>query len=398
MAERRRTPCRSSRSRTRGTRIRRAGGRAQPSRRPGRTFQQLVVAAIFRFLGGGRPPRRPIAGPQRFVVALVRFDVREHQRVLCDQERVAPARRRDDGHAGGAASEYPRDRGAHLEAPPRLRARWVQLGVLGELRGLGRRHRLAVSPDQPAPIGVHGERHHGIGEPLAVDVQVQDRVHEGVTERMVERLVGVGDVDAFAQQPGDELLRADAVPFDRERRVGRFVPPVLATLVTLPGLNVDRVVGQHRERRHAILAIVLVLVVAPQQHEIGLERIELGADLAEVVDHVAPMLLGVAQSFVGGPLSSHRRMPVRGRPQRLGQQRVGEQELDAPAEVALVTQWRVVRDAKAEKLSHNASHGEYYLHRMRSAHRCAAPQRRPETNPSPGAAGRTWKGSSEARR
>src|SRR3989442_10579046 len=144
------------------------------------------------------------------------------------------------------------------------------------------------------------------------------------------------------------------MPFDRERRVGWLVPPVLATLVNLPGLNVDRVVGQHRERRHAILAVVLVLVVAPQQHEVGLERIELGADLAEVVDHVAPMLLGVAQPVVGAPLLPHRRVPAGRRSERLGQQRVSEQQLDPPAQVALVRKAGVMGDAEPEDLSHGS--------------------------------------------
>src|SRR5262249_57108078 len=95
---------------------------------------------------------------------------------------------------------------------------------------------------------------------------------------------------------------------DRERLVAGLVPRVL-TAVTLPGLHVDRVVGEDRERRHAVLAIVLVLIIAPEQHEIGLERVQLGARLAEVVDQVVAVLVGVRRPLVGTPLLARRRMP-----------------------------------------------------------------------------------------
>src|SRR5580765_8655020 len=96
---------------------------------------------------------------------------------------------------------------------------------------------------------------------------------------------------------------------DRERLVLRLVPPVLAA-VSLPGLHVDRVVGEDRERWHAVLAEVLVLVVAPEQDEVRLEGVELGTDLSEVMDQIVAVLVGVARALVGAPLLPHRRMPA----------------------------------------------------------------------------------------
>src|SRR5262245_10932906 len=123
--------------------------------------------------------------------------------------------------------------------------------------------------------------------------------------------------------------------------------------MSLPGLHVDRVVGEHRERRHAVLAIVLVLIVAPQEDEVRLESIQLGPGLPEVVNEVAPVLVGVARAFIGAPLLAHRGMPARGRPQALGQERIGEQQLDPAAHVALIAERRIVGDAEPEDLSHH---------------------------------------------
>src|SRR5947209_4878571 len=150
------------------------------------------------------------------------------------------------------------------------------------------------------------------------------------------------------------MFRARPVAGDRERLVLGLIPPVLATMA-LPGLNIDGVICEDRERRHAVLAVVLVLIIAPEQYEIGLERVELGTDLSEVMDQVVPMLLGVIRALVGAPLLTHRRMPAGRRAERLRQQRIGEQQLDAAGHVALVRERGVVRDAEAEDLAHGSS-------------------------------------------
>src|SRR3989449_6796417 len=87
--------------------------------------QQLVMTPVLGLLDRSVAPRRPVAVTQRLVITLIRLHVREHQGVLCDQERMAPAGRRDHRHAPGAAAEPARDRRSHLEAAPRLRTRRV---------------------------------------------------------------------------------------------------------------------------------------------------------------------------------------------------------------------------------------------------------------------------------
>src|SRR5262245_52891047 len=110
---------------------------------------------------------------------------------------------------------------------------------------------------------------------------------------------------------------------DRERLVLRLVPPVLAA-VSLPGLHLDRVVGEDRERRYTVLPVVLVLVVAPEENEVGLEGVQLGARLAEVMDQVVSMRIGVRGALVVRPLRPHGRVPLLGRAQILGQQGIGQ--------------------------------------------------------------------------
>src|SRR5262249_47450451 len=151
-----------------------------------------------------------------------------------------------------------------------------------------------------------------------------------------------------------EIFGARTVTGDREGLVLGLVPPVLAAM-SLPGLHVDRVVGEDRERRHAVLAEVLVLIVAPEQDEIGLEGVELGADLPEVMDQVIAVLLGVAGPLVGAPLLAHGRIPALRRSPALRQQWIGHQELDAARHVALVRKRGVVRDAESEYLPHGSS-------------------------------------------
>src|SRR3989454_10689257 len=101
--------------------------------------QQLVVTPVLGLLDRSVAPRRPIAVTQRLVITLVRLHVREHQGVLRDQERMAPAGRRDHRHAPGAAAEPARDRRSHLEAAPRLRTRRGEPGLAPALRRLRRR-------------------------------------------------------------------------------------------------------------------------------------------------------------------------------------------------------------------------------------------------------------------
>src|SRR4051812_26298291 len=135
---------------------------------------------------------------------------------------------------------------------------------------------------------------------------------------MVQRLVRVSDVDVGPEQRTREILAGGAMAFDRESLVGRLVPRVLSALIVLPRLEFDRVVRENRERRNAVFAEILVLIVAPDEHEIGLEAIELAPDLAELLDHVVPVPLGMRAAVVVAPLLARRRVPARRIPKSFG--------------------------------------------------------------------------------
>src|SRR5262245_2564464 len=118
---------------------------------------------------------------------------------------------------------------------------------------------------------------------------------------------------------------------DREALILGLIPRVDPSLIVQPGLYFRRMVSQNRERGHAIVPVVLILVVAPDHAEIGLEFIQLPARSAKPFDHVAAMRIGMPLAFVGSPLSTHGLWPVIHRTQTLWQGRVGQAYLDAPA-------------------------------------------------------------------
>src|SRR5262245_25340930 len=60
-------------------------GQAEP-------VEKLVMAAVLGFLDRRASPQIPVAVPERLVVALVRFDVGEHERMLAHEKGMAPAR------------------------------------------------------------------------------------------------------------------------------------------------------------------------------------------------------------------------------------------------------------------------------------------------------------------
>ena len=51
--------------------------------------------------------------------------------------------------------------------------------------------------DNSPSIGVDLEGDERIGEPLSIIIEIQHRVEEGMAKRMVQRLVGVGNVKFF---------------------------------------------------------------------------------------------------------------------------------------------------------------------------------------------------------
>src|SRR5262249_56156437 len=104
---------------------------------------------------------------------------------------------------------------------------------------------------------------HGVRKSLALVVQEEQRVDDRVTERVMERLVGVRHVEALAEQAADECLRGGPVSLEDERRLLRLVPRVLPRGL-LPGPVLDRVVSEHAERRGGFLPLSFFLVRPPR--------------------------------------------------------------------------------------------------------------------------------------
>src|SRR5437667_426556 len=84
------------------------------------------------------------------------------------------------------------------------------------------------SSDNAPAVAVHLERNHRVRHALPVVVEEEQRVHERMTERMVQGLVRVREIEAFLDQSGDEMLRGLPVPLVAEHRVLRLIPRVRA--------------------------------------------------------------------------------------------------------------------------------------------------------------------------
>ncbi len=78
-----------------------------------------------------------------------------------------------------------------------------------------------------------------------------------------------------------------------------------------PGLDVHVVVGQDSVRRDEVLAEVLVLIIAPDQHHIGLELIQCLPGPFEPLDQRRPMAGRRGAPLVVCPLAAHQLRPVR---------------------------------------------------------------------------------------
>src|SRR5712691_1777809 len=79
-----------------------------------------------------------------------------------------------------------------------------------------------------------------------------------------------------------------------------------------PFIWLYRDLGQsvHRERWHQVFMKILVLVVAPDQHEIRLEIVQSPPRATKTVDEHATVLFRRRQPFIVGPLGTHAFRPV----------------------------------------------------------------------------------------
>src|SRR6185437_15912933 len=88
----------------------------------------------------------------------------------------------------------------------------------------------------------------------------------------------IGDVEAAFEQRLSQAARARVMAFDRQLGIARQSPYILIGLehgeAAAIGPADDFVVDADAESGNAVALEILVLVVAPDQHDIGLERIE----------------------------------------------------------------------------------------------------------------------------
>ena len=78
------------------------------------------------------------------------------------------------------------------------------------------------------------------------------------------------------------------------------------------GFALEVVVGQHAEGWDDVLTEVLVLIVAPDDHEVGVEGVQLLADAAETGDQPSAVFQGRFVAFVLAVLDAHGFGPTAG--------------------------------------------------------------------------------------
>ncbi len=107
---------------------------------------------------------------------------------------------------------------------------------------------------------------------------------------MVQRLIGVGHVDAALDQPGGEVFAGLAMAAQAEGRVGRLAPRVVRRAAMLPRLDVAVLIGEHGKGRDDVLLEIFVLVVAEHDDHVRPELVERAPRLGKVpaVDFARP--------------------------------------------------------------------------------------------------------------
>src|SRR5256886_12003263 len=141
-------------------------------------------------------------------------------------------------------------------------------------------------------------------------------------------------------------------------------------------LRVDPVEGEDAEGRDAVLTEILVLIVTPDQHDIGVERVQCLAAFAEPGDKPLPVL-GRGGDRVG-PFLPHRLGPARRVLQLLGDLLALQRAVEKPGHLPVgLDETGVMRDADTENIAHRATpwhaapiaaFGSFYQKTHRRAH------------------------------
>src|SRR5215831_8230967 len=221
--------------------------------------ERFLVAVLFDVLQRGLAPELVVPGDHGVEVQAVGFDVGMEVAGTAAEERVGPARRRDKGDTPGARRQDAGEGAAQVKAAPWRRPGWVEVILLGYGREV-----VDAPPTQRgevATVTVCQERHDRVVEAVAVPVQEQQRVEDGVRHRIVAGLVGIGDFETRLDEPGDEMLGGSAVGLVAEHRVQCLVPGVGAWPGVRPGARLKRLETVDLEGRYAVLPKIFVLVV-----------------------------------------------------------------------------------------------------------------------------------------
>src|SRR5205823_5162578 len=163
------------------------------------------------------------------------------------------------------------------------------------------------------------ERHDGNFEAAPVPIQEENGIEEGVAELDMQRPVGIGEIEPVLDKMAREIFGTFTMAANMEYRGLGLALEIYGR--TLRGLrpDCDGIVSQHAEARYDHAQQTLVLVDAPDEHEVGPEGVELGAQLAHLGDELLAMPFGKAGTGIVRPYAAHPLGPAGRVPQRFGQ-------------------------------------------------------------------------------
>src|SRR5208283_5846511 len=138
-------------------------------------------------------PRVIVARTQRLEERTIRGCVRVEVMVLLNQKRMRPSRRRQQRDAPRTGGKDARRGGAEIEQAPRRGRGRVEL----RRRGRVFEHRqTAALCDHLAAVAIDREGNYRVRKPGAIVIKVHDAVRERVTQRMMQRLIGIGGIES----------------------------------------------------------------------------------------------------------------------------------------------------------------------------------------------------------
>src|SRR5215467_5523256 len=211
---------------------------------------------------------------------------------------------------------------------------------------------------QVTAVAINRERDDRIRETMPIPVEIEKSVGKGMRERMMQWFIGVRHVDAALNEPGSEVFGRLAVPVQFESPIGRLTPTVrLAAIAVLPWFDGKIVVeAQHAKGGNDIFVEILVLVVAPDEYEVRVERIQSSTDRAEVVGHSHAVALCCRVALVVPELGDELGRPIRRVFVIVRHARCRQQAMEARRQTLVgYRQAGVMRAAETENRTHFAA-------------------------------------------